>query len=267
MPRRSALPALRDLIDDPDEAGGFLPSRTGAGSAVHDRTRGRSIPFALPLRSLGSPSARRMKIVLFYHSLLSDWNHGNAHFLRGVATELIARGHEVAVYEPRDDWSLPNLRAEHGERAAARISRQRIRPERAHFYDLPTLDLDEALPAPISCSCTNGTITISSGSIGAHRARQSRYRLLFHDTHHRAVSAPDAMAGLRSAALRRRARLRRSAARTLSAATAGRSAPGPGTKRRTRAFFIRSRRSNASAIWSGSATGAMTNAAPSCASF
>ena len=34
-----------------------------------------------------------MKFALFYHSLLSDWNHGNAHFLRGVATELLARGH------------------------------------------------------------------------------------------------------------------------------------------------------------------------------
>ena len=30
------------------------------------------------------------KIVLFCHSLRSDWNHGNAHFLRGIATELQA---------------------------------------------------------------------------------------------------------------------------------------------------------------------------------
>ncbi len=27
-----------------------------------------------------------MKIVGFYHSLISDWNHGNAHFLRGDDT-------------------------------------------------------------------------------------------------------------------------------------------------------------------------------------
>ena len=33
-----------------------------------------------------------MRVVIFCHSLLSDWNHGNAHFLRGVATELVARG-------------------------------------------------------------------------------------------------------------------------------------------------------------------------------
>ena len=50
-----------------------------------------------------------MKIVLFYHSLLSDWNHGNAHFLRGIATELIASGNEVIIYEPTESWSLPNL--------------------------------------------------------------------------------------------------------------------------------------------------------------
>ena len=35
-----------------------------------------------------------MRIVLFVHSLVSDWNHGNAHFLRGVVRELLARGHE-----------------------------------------------------------------------------------------------------------------------------------------------------------------------------
>ena len=36
-----------------------------------------------------------MRVVMFYHSLRSDWNHGNAHFLRGVVRELLAAGHEV----------------------------------------------------------------------------------------------------------------------------------------------------------------------------
>src|SRR5947209_13659794 len=58
-----------------------------------------------------------MKIILFYHSLLSDWNHGNAHFLRGVATELIERGNEVVIYEPKDSWSLRNLVKDYGEEA------------------------------------------------------------------------------------------------------------------------------------------------------
>ena len=58
-----------------------------------------------------------MKIVLFYHSLVSDWNHGNAHFLRGVATELIDRGHDVHIYEPANSWSRENLVAEYGDAA------------------------------------------------------------------------------------------------------------------------------------------------------
>jgi len=41
-----------------------------------------------------------VRVVIFCHSLLSDWNHGNAHFLRGVAAELVARGHDVAAFEP-----------------------------------------------------------------------------------------------------------------------------------------------------------------------
>jgi spore maturation protein CgeB len=60
-----------------------------------------------------------MRVVFFAHSLLSDWNHGNAHFLRGVATELVSRGHDVRVFEPRDAWSLRSLLADHGEEALA----------------------------------------------------------------------------------------------------------------------------------------------------
>ena len=56
-----------------------------------------------------------MRVVIFCHSLVSDWNHGNAHFLRGVLRELIALGHEVVAYEPEDAWSLTNLLADHGE--------------------------------------------------------------------------------------------------------------------------------------------------------
>ena len=56
-----------------------------------------------------------MKIVYFTHSLASCWNHGNAHFLRGVLRELGARGHQVTAYEPEGAWSLENLLRDHGE--------------------------------------------------------------------------------------------------------------------------------------------------------
>ena len=50
-----------------------------------------------------------MKFTLFYQSVISDWNHGNAHFLRGLMRALTARGHDVTCYEQRDNWSLQNL--------------------------------------------------------------------------------------------------------------------------------------------------------------
>jgi spore maturation protein CgeB len=72
-----------------------------------------------------------MRVVLFCHSLRSDWNHGNAHFLRGVVTDLMARGHEVRVFEPRDAWSAQNLEADAGARAldGYRTAYPQLRPE------------------------------------------------------------------------------------------------------------------------------------------
>ena len=61
-----------------------------------------------------------MRVVLFCHSLVSDWNHGNAHFLRGVVRELLARGHDVRVLEPPDGWSRQNLARRAGRGRAAR---------------------------------------------------------------------------------------------------------------------------------------------------
>ncbi|RYG66961.1 glycosyltransferase [bacterium] len=56
-----------------------------------------------------------MRIAYFTHSLASCWNHGNAHFLRGVLRELIARGHDVRALEPAGAWSLTNLLADAGD--------------------------------------------------------------------------------------------------------------------------------------------------------
>ena len=55
-----------------------------------------------------------MRIAYFTHSLASCWNHGNAHFLRGVLRALIARGHDVRAFETAGSWSLANLLADHG---------------------------------------------------------------------------------------------------------------------------------------------------------
>src|SRR3546814_12540955 len=53
-----------------------------------------------------------MKILYFTHSLLSCWNHGNAHFQRGLLRELKALGHQASVMQPVNSWSLSNLMAD-----------------------------------------------------------------------------------------------------------------------------------------------------------
>ncbi len=124
---------------------------------------------------------------MFYHSLVSDWNHGNAHFLRGVVTELQWRGHEVDVYEPRDAWSVRNLVAEHGEAPLAGF-RRAYPTLRSHRYDTATLDLDRALDGAGLVIVHEWSDHDLVGRIGEHRARTGGYRLLFHDTHHRSVT-------------------------------------------------------------------------------
>ena len=134
-----------------------------------------------------------MRVVMFCHSLVSDWNHGNAHFLRGVATELISRGHDVRVYEPRDSWSLSNLLAEHGPRPVEEF-RAAYPPLESSAYDLDTLDLDAALADADLVLVHEWNEHELVRRVGLHRARAGRYRLLFHDTHHRAVTAREQMA-------------------------------------------------------------------------
>ena len=134
-----------------------------------------------------------MRFVLFYHSLVSDWNHGNAHFLRGITKELQARGHEVMLYEPRDGWSRQNLIQEQG--AAALDEFSRVYPElRSRFYQLDQLDLDEVLAGADVVIVHEWSDHDLVRQIGRHRASGGSYRLLFHDTHHRCVTAPEAIA-------------------------------------------------------------------------
>ncbi len=131
-----------------------------------------------------------MRIVCFYHSLLSDWNHGNAHFLRGIVCELMARGHEVAVFEPRRGWSLSNLLADYGPHALDGFH--------AHYpgvtsetYDLETLDIGRALDGADLVLVHEWSDPALVRRIGEHRRRARSYVLLFHDTHHRLVSEPN----------------------------------------------------------------------------
>jgi spore maturation protein CgeB len=129
---------------------------------------------------------------MFYHSLVSDWNHGNAHFLRGVAAELLARGHRVTILEPADGWSRTHLLREQGEAVLGRFARA-YPTLTSELYD-SELDLDRVLDPADLVLVHEWTDPALVAAIGRHRAAGGRYRLLFHDTHHRSLTQPDEMA-------------------------------------------------------------------------
>jgi spore maturation protein CgeB len=135
-----------------------------------------------------------VRVVLFCHSLASCWNHGNAHFLRGVARELLARGHEVRALEPADGWSRANLVRDHGE--AALTGWGAAYPGlSSETYDGPApADLDRALDGADLVLVHEWNEPGLVAALGRRRATGgSRFTLLFHDTHHRAVSDPGAI--------------------------------------------------------------------------
>jgi spore maturation protein CgeB len=132
-----------------------------------------------------------MRLAYFTHSLASCWNHGNAHFLRGVLRELIVRGHDVDVYEPAGAWSLHNLLQDHGEGglAAYREAYPELRSRAYEDFsevDLPVSDADVVIVHE-----WNEPWLVAA--LGRKRRRGARFTLLFHDTHHRAVSDPRAI--------------------------------------------------------------------------
>jgi len=132
-----------------------------------------------------------VKIVYFTHSLASCWNHGNAHFLRGVLSELIARGHDVHVWEPHDAWSLDNLLTDHGEEGLApyRSAYPELSSER-YQADAPPEAMIEGADLVIVHEWNAPALVAALGRL---RSAGGRFTLLFHDTHHRAVSEPEAM--------------------------------------------------------------------------
>jgi spore maturation protein CgeB len=133
-----------------------------------------------------------MKCVLFYHAFTSCWNNGNAHFLRGYARELHALGHEVVVFEPVDGWSRLNAIRENGSQALQDIGRL-FRGVSIRRYDA-SLDFDEALDGADLVIVHEWNSPEVIEQIGSRRAHGAPFTLLFHDTHHRAITAPDELA-------------------------------------------------------------------------
>lgn len=133
-----------------------------------------------------------MNIVLFYHSVISDWNHGNAHFLRGIATECMCRGHDVRIYEPARGWSLENLKKQYGNRPLVEF-RNRFPHLRSTFYRAESLDMHAILKTADLVIVHEWNEPELVGKIGDIHKKSPSFLLFFHDTHHRAHTLPHVM--------------------------------------------------------------------------
>jgi spore maturation protein CgeB len=132
-----------------------------------------------------------LSIRFFAHSWISDWNHGNAHFLRGLARELVRLGHHVRCYEEVGSWSLTNLIQEGDVASRAIDTFHSTYPE----LDVRFYTRDASLPAFLNRELADADLVIvhewnEPEVVNEILARKKRlgFRALFHDTHHRAYS-------------------------------------------------------------------------------
>ncbi|HEX2983545.1 MAG TPA: glycosyltransferase [Ignavibacteriales bacterium] len=133
-----------------------------------------------------------MKIAMFYHSLISDWNHGNAHFLRGMASELLSRGADVCVYEPFSSWSLKNLLKYHGKKQVVDFYNFYPRLTSRRYFE-HNIDLEKELEGADLIIAHEWNSHEIIKKLGEYRQSHPDVRLLFHDTHHRSVTDKEAM--------------------------------------------------------------------------
>ena len=130
----------------------------------------------------------------FAHSWISDWNHGNAHFLRGLVRELQRLGHEVRCYEQYGSWSLTNLVDNEGEKAQEAIDQFR--------REFPDLDVrlyqkDSGLADALRLELKDTDLVIVHEwndpevvNTILSLKRELGFAVLLHDTHHRAHTNP-----------------------------------------------------------------------------
>ena len=132
-----------------------------------------------------------LRIVYLAHSLRSDWNNGNAHFLRGLIREMALLGHRIRVLEPAHGWSVENLISEiEGARSLSDF--ERIYPE----LDVRTYTSGDGNEQWLGHLAGADVVILHEWNPPALARRllglraELRFKLVFHDTHHRASSSP-----------------------------------------------------------------------------
>jgi spore maturation protein CgeB len=136
---------------------------------------------------------QQLNIALFAHSMISDWNHGNAHFLRGLMRELVRMGHNVRCYEELSSWSLSNLMKCEGDRAIEAVDAfRRAYPELdVRFYN----SRDDAFQKFLEDELKETNLVLlhewnDPAVVNQILALKKKFGFiaLFHDTHHRSYT-------------------------------------------------------------------------------
>jgi spore maturation protein CgeB len=131
-----------------------------------------------------------MRISIVCRSLLSDGGRGSTHFLRGIAGELVRLGHRVRVHETLaaggEEPSVADAELESLDEVLRVHSTLDLRRAGPRGFDLAA-----ALEATDLVLVHERTAPAIVRAIGRARTHGGRFRLLYHDTHHRSVTEPD----------------------------------------------------------------------------
>jgi spore maturation protein CgeB len=136
--------------------------------------------------------SHNLRIAMFLHALTSDWNNGNAHFLRGLARALVAMGHTVVCWQEHEGWSQRNLIESEGARGSASLAQFSETYQeltiREHNRDREVLaDALRSSDVAIVHEWNSPELVATLVDLAKH----ADCRMLFHDTHHRASSSPE----------------------------------------------------------------------------
>ena len=134
----------------------------------------------------------KLRIAYLTHSIRSDWNNGNAHFLRGLMRATVALGHAVQIFEPAIDWSIFHLLEE-------MEGKQSLQMFHETYPELPITTYMEGTGAEewrdalrdVDVVILHEWTKPELGPLLVDLRKKLGFALLFHDTHHRASSSPD----------------------------------------------------------------------------
>ena len=135
-----------------------------------------------------------LRFAYIAHTLRSDWNNGNAHFLRGLMRSLVAINHDVVIFEPENNWSIANLRTEvQGERSLKDFARNYPDLKISTYTQPDDEDWWASALADREVVILHEWNPPELAQLLLKLRRKLGFLLLFHDTHHRASSTPEQM--------------------------------------------------------------------------